>query len=298
MISVLLVHPVSENSPIIRNLLSSSGNIFKLNCVSSYRAILEGFRSKAYDVCVIDSDMDTGLDLFAQARSLGWTAPIVMTASNDAREALTAIRSGVADCLIRSQLSAAGIEHSLCCIVEQARSIALMKERERRYLALLDNSNQIVYTHDLEGTFLSINHAGELQIGYSQAEIMGMDVWQLLAPGYQVLMESMIARTLDAQTQTCDEVRLVTKYGGTLLLQLNMHPINQDGQTVEIQGMASTRAVLPKAGPWEFRRVTEQDHSRMTLEDNGVSLQGPHQTSNSFPSIEISPESGRSLLTL
>lgn len=296
MISVLLVHPVSENLRGLRSLLSSSGN-FKLNCVSSYQATLEGFRSKAYDVCLIDSDLDTGLKLFTQARSLGWTAPIVMT-SNDAGEALRAIRSGVADCLIRNQLSVPGIEHSLCCIVEQARSIALMKERERRYLALLDNSHQIVYAHDLKGAFLSINHPGELLIGYSQAEILGMNVWQFLAPGYQALMKSMIARTLDAQTQTRDEVKLVTKYGGTLSVQLNMHPINQDGQTVEIQGMASPQAVLPKSGPWEFRSLTEQDPSRMRLEDNGVPLLGIHEVSNSFPSLPSSPQSGRSLLTL
>jgi PAS domain S-box-containing protein len=298
MISVLLVHPVSENSRSPRSLLSSSGTTFKLNCVSSYQAILEGFRSKAYDVCLIDADMDTGLKLFAQARSLGWTAPIVMIASDDAGEALEAIRSGVADCLIRSQLSVAGIEHSLCCVVEQARSLELTKERERRYLALLDNSKQIVYTHDLKGTFLSINHAGELLIGYSQAELIGMNVWQLLAPGYQVLMTNMIARTLDAQSQMRDEVKLVTKYGGTLLVKLNMHPINQDGQTVEIQGMANPRAVFPKAGPWQSHRATEHDPSRLTPEDKGVSLHRPHQVSNSFPALESSPHSGRSLLTL
>jgi PAS domain S-box-containing protein len=293
MISVLLVHPIPENSSGIRGLLSSSGNVFKLDCVSSYRSILEAFRSRAYDVCVIDLEMGAGLKLFAQARSLGWTAPIVMTASNDA-DALTSIRTGVADCLMRNQLSVAGIEHSICCIVEQSRSIALMQERERRYLALLDNSSQIVYTHDLQGSFGSINRAGELLIGYSQAEILGMSIWQILAPEYQALMKNMIARTLDAQTQTRNEVKLITKYGGTLLVQINTHPINQDGRTVEIQGMASTRAVLPKSGPWEFRRITEQDPSRMALEDNGVPLLPPHQV----PALESSVQSGRCLLTL
>ena len=261
MISVLLVHQTSENSRSIRSLLSDSGNTFKLDCVSGYRAILEGFRSGAHDVCVIDSDLDTGLKLFAQARSLGWTAPVVMTSSNNAGEALRAIRSGIADCLVRDQLSVAGVEDSLCCIVEQARRSALMKERERRYLALLDNSSQIVYTHNLDGAFVSINRAGELLIGYSQTKILSMNVWQLLAPGYQALMKNMIAQTLDAQTQTRGEVKLVTKYGSTLVVQLNMHPINRDGKTVEIGGIASARAVLPKGGQWRFSSITERDPS-------------------------------------
>lgn len=95
MISVLLVNPVPEKSLTIRRLLSSSGNTFTLNCASSCRAILEGFSSKTYDVCLIDSEIDTALRLFAQARSLGCTAPMVMIASNDAGEAIRAIRSGL-----------------------------------------------------------------------------------------------------------------------------------------------------------------------------------------------------------
>lgn len=298
MISVLLIDAAPENPCRIRTLLSSNGNNFNLNYAGSYREILNGFRSKSYDVCVIDSEMDTGLKLFAQARSLGWTAPIVLIASNDAGETLGAIRSGVADCLIRDQLSIAGIEHSLCCVVEQARSLTLMKERERRYLALLDNANQIVYTHDLNGAFLSINRAGELLIGYSQAEILGMNIWQILAPEYRLLMENMIARTLDAQAQTRNEVMLVTKFGGHLLVQINTHPINHNGQTVEVQGMTTTLPVLPTSGLSEFRRIMDQDHSSMPLEDSGISPLRVHEIALSFSAHEISSPSSRSLLTL
>lgn len=298
MISVLLIDPALENPCGVRKLLASNGNSFNLHCANTYREILNGFRSKSYDVCLINAEMSSGLKLSAQARSLGWTAPIVLIASNDAGEAIRAIRSGVADCLIRDQLSVAGIEDSLCCIVEQARNIALMKERERRYLALLDNANHIVYTHDLKGDFLSINRAGELLIGYSQAEILRMNIRQLLAPGYRVLMRNMIARTLDAQTQTRNEVRLVTQNGSTLLVQLSTHPINHDGQTIEIQGLADTRAALPWDRPWESLRFTEQDHSRATLEGNRVSILCSHEVSNSFPSLESSSPSGRSSLTL
>ena len=133
MISVLLVDHALENPRGIRKLLAVSGNDFKLTCVNTYRQILEGFRSKTYDVCLIDSAADNGLRLFLQARSLGCTAPIVMVTSNDAREAIRAIRNGVADCLIRDDLSAARIEDSVCCVVEQARSISLQDQRERRY---------------------------------------------------------------------------------------------------------------------------------------------------------------------
>ena len=213
MISVLLVDHALENPRSIRKLLAVSGNDFKLTCVNTYRKILEGFRSKTYDVCLVDSAADNGLKLFLQARSLGCTAPIVMVTSNDAREAIRAIRNGVADCLIRDDLSAARIEHSIYSVVEQGRSISLQHQRERRYLALLDNSIGIFYTHDLKGNFTSINRAGEQLLGYSQQEILEMNVLQIVAPQHRELVDKMIQRTLDAQTQAADQVELVTRLG-------------------------------------------------------------------------------------
>jgi PAS domain S-box-containing protein len=239
MISVLLVDHALENPRSIRKLLEVAGNDFRLTCVNTYRKILEGFRSKTHDVCLIDSAADNGLKLFLQARSLGCTVPTVMVTSNDAREAIKAIRSGVADCLIRDDLTAARIEHSIFSVVEQGRSISLQHQRERRYLALLDNSNRIFYTHDLKGNFTSINRTGEQLIGYSQREILEMNVLQIVAPEYRELFDKMIRRTLDAQTRTADQVELVTRHGINLKVEINTHPIYREGQTIEVQGIAT-----------------------------------------------------------
>ena len=268
MISVLLVDHALENPRNVRELLSVSGNDFKLTCVNTYRKILEGFRSKTYDVCLIDSAANNGLKLFIQARSLGCTAPIVMVTSNDAREAIRAIRNGVADCLIRDDLSAARIEHSIFSVVEQGRSISLQRQRERRYLALLDNSNGIFYTHDLEGNFTSINRAGERLIGYSQREILEMNVFQIVAPEHRELVDKMIQRTLDAQTQTADQVELVTRHGSNLKVEINTHPIYRDGKTIEVQGIVTTTGGRAGREPREIRRLPKKFQSNATPGEN------------------------------
>src|SRR3989442_731717 len=264
MISVLLVDHALENPRNVRELLSVSGNDFKLTCVNTYRKILEGFRSKTYDVCLIDSAANNGLKLFIQARSLGCTAPIVMVTSNDAREAIRAIRNGVADCLIRDDLSAARIEHSIYSVVEQGRSISLQHQRERRYLALLDNSKGIFYTHDLKGNFTSINRAGEQLIGYSQREILEMNVYKIVAPELRELVEKMIQRTLDAQTKTADQVELVTRHGSNLKVEINTHPIYREGRTIEVQGIATTTGGRAGREPREIRRLPEKVQSSAT----------------------------------
>jgi PAS domain S-box-containing protein len=298
MISILLVDHALENPRSIRELLSVSGSDFKLTCVNGYREIRDGFRSKTYDVCLIDSALDNGLKLFAQARSLGSTAPIVMVTSNDAAEAIRAIQSGVADCLIRDELSTAGIEHSLCCVVEQARNISLQNQRERRYLALLDNVNEIVFTHDLKGNFTSMNCTGEQLTGYSQAEILAMNVWQLVDPEYQVLVEEMIARTLDAQTQMGDEVELLTKYGSNLRVEINTHPINHNGRTIEIQVIATASAGLRKNGPWKSRSITEPVHRYAAVEGNEVLILNAYKATNSLLWQHNSQRPGQTLFSL
>lgn len=298
MISVLLVDQTLENPRSISKLLSASNTNFRLSCASSYRDIVDGFRSKEYDVCLLDSAMDTGLKLFAQARSLGCTAPIVMIASNDAGEAVNAIRNGVADCLVRDQLTAVGIEHSLCCVVELARSASLQNQHERRYLALLENANEIVYTHDLKGNFTSINRRGEQLLGYSQSEIMEMNVWQLLAPESHALVQKMIARTLDAQTQVGDEVELITKYGYNLLVDINTHPINHDGLTIEIQGIGAVTTELSNDSPSESQSLTEKRQPETALAENEVLIPHAYKVANSCLLPDNSPTAGRTLFYL
>lgn len=298
MISVLLIDQTPEKPRSVHKLLSSSRNNFNLNYKNTYREILEGFRSEAYDVCLIDSALDIGLKLLTQARSVACPTPIVFIISNDACEAITAIRNGVADCLIRDELSAAEIEHSLCCVVEQARNISLQNQRERRYLALLDNANKIVYTHDLEGNFTSINHAGEQLIGYSQSEIMEMNVWQLVAPKYRGLVQKLIARTLDAQTQMGDEVELITKYGCNLRLEINAHPINHDGRTIEIQVIATTPVELFLDRRFDSRSLTAKRSPYTAFEEHEDLMLHAYQAANNFLLQDNSTKFGRTLLSL
>jgi PAS domain S-box-containing protein len=214
-------------------------------------------------------------------------------ACNDAREAIRAIRQGASDCLIRDDLSAAGIEHSVCCVVEQARNASLQNQREQRYLALLDNANEMIYTHDLDGNFTSMNRIGEQLIGYSQSEIMEMNLSQLIAPEYRILVENLIAQTLDAQTQIGNEVELITKYGRRIMVEINTHPINQDGKTLEFQGVATMSAQPRKTRPWEYQSLIEDRPPARINEENKVMSLRTYDANNGLTQ-KHSSRSGRS----
>lgn len=242
MIRIFLVdHALEDPRSIARLLRASLTSDFSLNCAVTYREILAGFCSKEYDVCLIDSAAGNGLKLFAQARSLGCTLPIVLVTSNDAGEVVSALRNGVADCLIRGELRVSQIERSICSVVEQARGNCLQLERERRYLGLLANASEIIYTHGLAGNFTSMNQTGEQLLGFSQREILDLNIAQIVVPEYRGLFQKLIERTLDAQTQTFEEIEIMTKYGHQVTLEVGTHPIYQQGKPIEIQGIAAAK---------------------------------------------------------
>lgn len=258
MITILLIDHSLECERSVRGLLSAlPADQFQVRRCSGYHAILEGFRSQTADVCVIDSYAGNGLKLLAQARSVGVSAPIVLVTANDASEVVAAIRNGAADCLVRDQLTSATIERSVCCVVEQARSAALQAERERRYLALFDSLEEIIYTQDLEGHITSMNPAGLCVLGYSQPELLGMEVSSIVAAASKPLVSRTMSLLLDAQTRTMNEVRLATKSGKSLAVKMNAHPIYQQGKLVEVQVLArliaEPRALQPNIPRYPIR---------------------------------------------
>jgi PAS domain S-box-containing protein len=239
MITILVVDQSLDCEGNLRSLWADlPADQFHVEWGLGYRAILEGFRRDTADVCVIDSSAGNGLRVLSQARSTGSTMPILMVTSNDASEVIEAMRSGASGCLLRSELTRASIERSICCGVEQARSATLQSERARRYLALFDNADEIIYTHDLNNNLTSMNEAGLQLLGYSLPELSRLKVSSIVDTASQALVSRTIDLLLDAQTRTLNKVRLAAKSGQSFAVEMNAHPIYRQGKPVEIQVIA------------------------------------------------------------
>jgi PAS domain S-box-containing protein len=281
MIRIFLIDHALDDPRSVRRVLSASnaGN-FRLKAAIAYREIMAGFQNQQHDVCVIDSVVDNGFRLFAQARSLGYEGPIILVTSNNADEVLRAMRSGVADCLIREDLNAVRIEQSICYVVEQGRGAALQKQRERRHLALLENADEVVYTHDLEGNFTSMNRAGEQLLGYSQDEILKMNLFACFIPEHLELVRRMIGKTIDARTKTVEGVDLISKHGNQVPVQIATHLIQHQGTTLELQGVIRTS--------FPFDAIPYSRHNRDYLVSTS-------DLSRSFPAAIRTPRSQLSI---
>jgi PAS domain S-box-containing protein len=125
-------------------------------------------------------------------------------------------------------------------ISERKQSEDALRESESRYRSLLENANDIIYSHDLQGKYLTINRAGEKITGYTQEEILrGMKITQIIVPEHLELAKRMTERKLlEPDTPTVYEIDIFAKDGRRLTLEVSTRISFKDGQPVAVEGIA------------------------------------------------------------
>ena len=122
-------------------------------------------------------------------------------------------------------------------ITDRKRAEAALKESESRFRDLFENANDLIYTHDLQGNFTSLNRAGERITGYSREEALRMQISQVVAPEYLEYAQRMTMRKLDGEVPTSYELEIIAKGGHRVMLELSTRLINHGGRPVGVQGI-------------------------------------------------------------
>jgi diguanylate cyclase (GGDEF)-like protein/PAS domain S-box-containing protein len=145
----------------------------------------------AFDLCFFDYQIgeETGVDLLKSVRAAGLTCPITMlTGQGDETVAVEALKSGATDYLNKRGLTAdrlgASIRHALNLKREADRrreaEIAL-RGSEARYRDLVERLPVIVCELNGDGEVLFVNDAVRALTGYGPEDLIGRDLWRMLA---------------------------------------------------------------------------------------------------------------------
>lgn len=121
---------------------------------------------------------------------------------------------------------------------ERQRAEEAVKEGEERYRELVENANDIVFTLDLKGNVTSINKAVESLTGYTQAELLKMNMSDFLTAQSTETARAMTARKMAGEERTNYEVEVVTKDGRAVTLEISSRLARANGKPVGIQGVA------------------------------------------------------------
>lgn len=172
-------------------------------------------------------------------------------------------------------------------VTEQKHAADAIKESEARYRQLFENANDIIYVHDLDGNYISINQAAERIFGYSHEEALALNITKIIAAEHLPLVQKQLSRKIAGRTsQTVYEVDCVRKDGTRATLEVNSSVIEKDGKAVAVQGIA--RDITERKHAEDAIRRSEERYR--DLFENANDLIYTHDLAGNFTSLNRAGE--------
>ncbi len=153
--NILLVEDDEDYQFLVRSMLRDiRGTRYELRCASSYEEGLAALYDQSYHVCLLDYHLGghSGLELLERAQASGLEGPfLLLTAHADRSLDVQAMQSGAVDYLVKMDLTPALLERAIRYAVERQRSLESLRASERRFRALIENSNDPILLIDGAG---------------------------------------------------------------------------------------------------------------------------------------------------
>lgn len=160
----------------------------------------------------------------------------------------------------------ASVGDQIALVIERKRAEDALGESEERYRDLIENAIDIIYTHDLDGNYTSVNNAGERITGYTRSESLTMNLAELVAPEYREKAAIMQAAKLAGEDIAPYDIEVIAKDGHRVVVEINTRVIYKNGVPISIQGIA--------------RDITERHVSAVALEASEASFRSLFDTAN------------------
>lgn len=138
-----------------------------------------------------------------------------------------------------------------------------LRDSERRYRSLVDNSQGLIWTHDLEGKVLAMNPAAAHLLGFEPKEVVGRALREFVPAEHHAALEQYLARLADLDNDD-GIVQVMTRSGETRVLQYRNVRHDEPGRGAYVLAHAAD--------------VTDRLRVEQVLRDQNAYLTALHET--------------------
>jgi PAS domain S-box-containing protein len=164
-----------------------AGRPIDISWCPRYADALKHMRARDYDLYFVDYFLGakSGVDLLKEAINHNCEEPIILLTGKGNRAVdIEAMQLGAVDYLLKDELTVEKMERSIRYALERASTMKALKDNERKYRGIFEKSKDIVFLTDELLNFKDVNHAAESMLGYTEEELLKMNLCDLIDQTY------------------------------------------------------------------------------------------------------------------
>jgi PAS domain S-box-containing protein len=138
-------------------------------------------------------------------------------------------------------------------VTERKEAEEKMRESEERYRDLFENASDLIQSVDQDSRFVYVNKAWRKALGYTEKEVAGLVVWDVIHPDHLAHCKEIFQRVMTGETNYIETV-FVAKNGKAIHVEGNANNYRREGKTLATRGI--------------FRDVTERKEAEEKLRES------------------------------
>jgi diguanylate cyclase (GGDEF)-like protein/PAS domain S-box-containing protein len=123
-------------------------------------------------------------------------------------------------------------------IEEMNRVESALRESEAKFRNIYENAHDLIYMHDLNGRFLSVNKAAEKLLGYSEEELIHMNSLHVVVPEQRQMVIDMFNQQIIENQPVYYELTILNREGKRFDLDVSRRLIFETPEAVIYQCIA------------------------------------------------------------